>query len=432
MWLLIVVFRRTQVWLHQHIFKVGWLLSGELQVTTVVYYIVFLPGIILHELTLWLAAGVLNVSAEWAIRLPEEQSSGGLRLNFIKLSPRAGQRKYSLIASAPVVAGTLALWSIAAQIFDWRAIADYVSAGTWAGLIRALDSLTGTADAWLWFYLAFVIANTTFSSLPARLHKRRRLILLSLSPLFLLTAWGLADELNPAIARNMESFLASLAILALQVSVLNCAAIVALGLVEAGIERLTGKSATYRDGIMLTMTRAEAQALKRKERAARGSAKPAQTSGVESRALKSIYDLKLPIPGPPGREPISRHAVAMVDSPKTKPALATPSPKHGRRLTANPQQPAATRDRAAAKQQSPLPVTKPDHLPDTSGAAPFSRPFVQDGGGNDSERGWEEESIDSDAPFSRPFAAPTRSSQEDDGADGDSYSDDDETAEGDL
>ena len=73
---MLVLFRQIERWLHQHIFKVGWLLTNNFQTTTVLYYILFLPGILLHECSLWLAAGILNVRAERAIEFPAEQEIG--------------------------------------------------------------------------------------------------------------------------------------------------------------------------------------------------------------------------------------------------------------------------------------------------------------------------------------------------------------------
>ena len=120
--LLVLLFRQIERWLHQHIFKVGWLLTNDYQTTTILYYILFLPGILLHELALWLAAGLLNVRAERAIQFPEPQEIGELRLNFIRLATETGLIKRLVIAAAPFAAGLIALWAIGAQVFNWQAL----------------------------------------------------------------------------------------------------------------------------------------------------------------------------------------------------------------------------------------------------------------------------------------------------------------------
>src|SRR5215475_7197184 len=65
--------RRLEVWLHQHIFKVGWLVTNKYQTTTILYYAFFLPGILLNQLTIWTIAGFLNVRAAHSIAWPEKQ-----------------------------------------------------------------------------------------------------------------------------------------------------------------------------------------------------------------------------------------------------------------------------------------------------------------------------------------------------------------------
>ena len=62
-------------WLQQHVFKVGWLLTKNLQTTTILFYTLFLPGVILNQFVTWMAAGILNVRAERAIRGPKDKPS---------------------------------------------------------------------------------------------------------------------------------------------------------------------------------------------------------------------------------------------------------------------------------------------------------------------------------------------------------------------
>ncbi len=174
---LLALFRHSERWLHQHIFKVGWLLSNDYQATTLVYYILFLPGILLHELTLWLAAGILRVRAERALAFPQAQDIGELRLNFIRLSPQASPSKLRLIALMPLLAGLAALWLISEHVFAWSAALELAAAGTLDALAQAIAALTGVADFWLWFYLAFTIANTTFPAWPKPFSRRQKTFL---------------------------------------------------------------------------------------------------------------------------------------------------------------------------------------------------------------------------------------------------------------
>ncbi len=427
MGLLLVLFRRSERWLHQHIFKVGWLLCNSYQTTTILYYIFFLPGILLHELALWLAASLLNVRAERAIGFPAAQEIGELRLNFIRVSADAPSLRYGLVKLAPLIAGLVALWAISSQVFNWREVAAFALTGDIDDLALAISRLTRTADFWLWFYLAFTIANTMFPSLRRRQSKRRKTGWALAAGALALAAWRLAGEFDEAAARVVESLVGNLALVVLGTLGINLVALLALGGVEALIERVTGKSATFEDDKMIALSRAEAQA--RKQGRGRGRRRPGggREANAAAQTVASIYEFKLPIPGPPGREPVSRSAVSVINvkaEPREPPhpasAKATspgrPLPSAGESARSQP----AVKAPAVASSAKPVPREKPDPpavsrqppAPIQSSRAenaPFARPFVEGANRKD-----EEENTDAlprpgaDGQFQRPFAMKSR------------------------
>lgn len=428
---LLVLFRQTERWLHQHIFKVGWLLTNNFQTTTILYYILFLPGILLHELSLWLTAGILNVRAERAIAFPAEQEIGELRLNFIRISSRSGAIRYSLAKLAPVIAGLVCLWMIAARIFSWQDAAAVAASGSIDDLALALSRVTGTADFWLWFYLAFTVANTMFPALQWKLSAVQKTAVAAAPGALMLAAWWIGGQFEGPITQGIESLAGSLALVTLQMILINAAAVLVLGALETLIERVTGKSATFTAGKMIAMSRREAQERKAMQGRERRASRQEQQGKVSNVVIRSVYDLKLPIPGPPGREPVSRSAVAVVnlnetqkdqaprDEPRTKPTslpsqsssrLERPSPT--RRASAaidspstvsskGPTQPNEARQQAIA--------TGDGHKAADGENAPFSRPFANAGSSEDDD----DASVDgtgefaSDNYFPRPFALKT-------------------------
>ncbi len=363
--LLFVAFRRAERWLHQHIFKVGWLLTNNFQITTILYYSLFLPGIVLHELCVWLLAGLLRVRAERAISFPAAQEIGELRLNFIRLSPQAGRIRTFIISLAPLAAGIFALWLLAEGVFRWGTALAPLDVGGIDALARALQTVVRTADFWLWFYLAFVIANTMFPARPL-LQSRRHKAVAALALLLLARlAWTFDSAFSLAL-------LASLGVALLQVLVFNLLVVAALGTAESLIERVTGKSASFVDGKMIAMSREEARAWRAEQRRASSSGQPRP----KPKTFRTIYDFPLPIPGPPGREPVSRRAVTVVMQ--------------------------------SAPEAPPRPSTQPPSIDAirASEDVPFSRPFAPDDALIDDEN-WQDEADDvptSDAGFARPFA----------------------------
>ncbi len=397
----------------------------------------------MHELALWLAAGVLNVRAERSIRFPEQQEIGELRLNFVRLAEGTGRPKRLLIKLSPVAAGSAALWAIAVHIFQWEELLGVAAAGSIDGVVEALSSLMRTADVWLWFYLAFVIANTMFPTLSRRSDKREKVTVFVAGPLLALVFWRLGGAANPAVEVAIEGLMSSVGLVMAQVLFVTVLAVFALGIVEAAIERVSNRSVSFRDGKMMTMSRAEAKQLQLNRRHGSQRSQNAQPKPRPARSLASIYDIKLPIPGPPGREPVSRSAISVVnldDSAVDEAAdqiVASESEQNLKatkqmvlrspQLKVNPppapnlsQSRKTTKATSSPKMEIGRNYTEAEqtpadgHVDEERGAselAPFVRPFVsQDSGDNRHEDWYEDLEVEEAEPFARPFVMASRAS----------------------
>ena len=406
--LLVLLFRQIESWLHQHIFKVGWLLTNDVQITTVLYYIIFLPGIALHELTLWLAAGALRVRAEGALRFPEDRDISELRLSLIRLAPGASYAKLILISLSPLATGLAALWAISATLFPASEITALAMPGSIKELGAAIRSLTTTADFWLWLYIVFTIANRSFPALPVNLTTRWKSILFVALPALCFVLWRTSVVANPAIALGIEGLLRGLTLIIAQITLLNMGGVLALGAIEAVIKRFTSRSASFRDGRMITLEGGETAPAQAGRSQAR-SASAEESRARQAAAITSIYDMKLPIPGPPGREPVSRQAVAVVNLDRPDPELAArprPSlsiPQSADAADESAQEiPQQTHDESAGEPR--LPSANQDAV------APFARPFAEQEAPTGIVDDWDEDLDDSDdEPFARPFVMSTRS-----------------------
>ncbi len=379
-----------------------------MQITTVLYYIIFLPGIVLHELTLWLAAGLLRVRAEGALRFPEDRDISELRLSLIRLAPHTSFIKRFLISLSPLATGLMALWAISATLFPASEITALVRPGSIVELGAAIRSLTTTADFWLWLYIVFTIANRSFPALPLKLTSRWKSIPIVALPALCFVLWRTSVMANPGIALGIEGLLRGLTFIIVQITLLNLGCVLALGALEAVIERFTSRSATFREGRMITLESGEtAPALAGRSQARKTSAEDSRAR--QAVAITSIYDMKLPIPGPPGREPVSRQAVAVVnlDRPDPKldarptPSLSIPQPAHALDEKA-PEIPQQTHEESAGEPR--LPSANLDAV------APFARPFAGQAAPSSPVDDWDEADVDSaDEPFARPFVMSTRS-----------------------
>ena len=388
-----------------------------------------MPGILLHEITLWLAAGILRVRSERSIGFPAQQEIGELRLNFIRLSSDSGFLRFSLAKLAPIASGILCLWLIAAQVFNWQAVSAIAASGSIDDIARALGRLTTTADFWLWFYLAFTVANTMFPAPWRGFSGRRKGALTFAAGALTIVIWRIGGEYAPFIANVIERLLFSLALVLLQTVAINIVAVLVLGALEAAIERITGKSATFVDGTMITMSRKEAQARQTRQTRARSTASPGAGSKATARIFTSIYDMKLPIPGPPGREPVSRSAALIIDgseedsdrgpSAERTHQTGLPHKPDGDSTRSTPTIIGGAAAVSAEKTPEPGCAKKPERMKPRQPAAdsehaPFSRPFAIDEarehpGFSEPDRG---RAAAAGGQFARPFAMKTRSDGE--------------------
>jgi len=294
---LFALVRQMERWLHQHLFKVGWLLTHNFQTTTILYYTIFLPGVFIHELSLWLMAGALNVRADGQIKMPDAQEIGELRLNFVKLAPRIGALKRAVISTTPLVVGLLLIWWIAHNHLRLDDAVEIMRSGQLDALGQGLSLLWSASDFGLWAYIIFTISNTMFPSMPKDLQGCRSVWLGIGAALVLAFFIGIGYQLYAALAPILANLIFSLQLLMVVTIGVDLVVVAFLALAENTIERITGHSATFRRGKMIVMRREEVLAEQERER---DRHRPAASAGQRLKpaesGLNSIYELRFSVP----------------------------------------------------------------------------------------------------------------------------------------
>ena len=376
----------------------------------------------LRELTLWLTTGALNARAEGSLRFPEGQNISELRLSFIRVAPESGRIKLILTSLSPLASGLAALWAISAALFPVSGSMLPAPPGSVSDLGAAITSLTQTANFWLWLYIVFTIANCSFPALPVKLSAAEKVLPQLALLAICFGTWRAFNTANPAVALAIEGLLRGLALILAQVTLLNISCVLVLGALEAAIERIGSRSATFRDGRLITLDGDEPKTAA----TAPAPARPQPDTGsaaAQAAPAKSIYDLRLPIPGPPGREPISRQAVAVVNMMDMGRQPVADSVED-RRPTAPSKLPRAAEPRPSAIDEGA--PAKPMRISDDSGgesmstltdldhdsAAPFARPFAAQSSPAGAADDWLEAPDEVDGePFARPFVKSAGSDQ---------------------
>lgn len=350
--------RRLEVWLHQHIFKVGWLVTNQYQTTTILYYAFFLPGILLNQLTIWLVAGFLNVRAARSIAWPQKQEIGQLKLNFVQLSKNVDTFRLAIISTAPLLIGLISVYYIANNILGVPTFLATVEGGGDFG--NAVGKLTTAPDFWLWVYIAFTISNTMMPNFQ-NLRGWRIIIGFIVIAIIVLYAVGagsqvVTNNLSAPVISAVNSLSGVFAI----IIGLDIFMVAVLGTIEAIVERVTGDSATFEKGKMITMRRSEMLAQRAKALAA-PAPKAVKASAVPS-GPPSVYKLQFPIPGAPGKETVTRDEgiVITADPNLSLPASSQPAARSTPSVI-----PGAVTDKPSDSAES-----KPTISPTLPGAAP--------------------------------------------------------------
>ena len=316
-----MVLRQLERWLHQHLFKVGWLVTRSFQTTTILYYTFFLPGVFLHELSYWLSAGILNVQAKSSIQWPEPQEIAELDLSFVELAKNTPPAKLALITLAPIISGLLAVWLIANNILQFNSFFDTLATGKLTDVAGAVRDLASAPDFWLWIYLLFTISNTMIPRLGNLRGLRRVLIGIGIVVVLLFLIGAGSQIIFGTLAEPLTNAVNLLSATFFVIICIDLFFVIFLGTIEAIIERITGHSATFRRGKLIAMTREEAIEARRRQQ--QRETRALQSRSARQPTMLSIYDRQLAIPGAPGDEAVTQSETVIVE---TEQQLTLPQP----------------------------------------------------------------------------------------------------------
>jgi hypothetical protein len=139
-------------WLDAHIQRLAYLVSGSQAAAVWALFLLFVPGIFLHELSHLAVALALGVPTGRFVVWPTPGEDGGLRLGSVEVA-QSDLIRSSLIGVAPLAAGTAATGLIG-SLLGLEALSGALAGGRW----QALGALASSPAAWLWIYLVFVVA----------------------------------------------------------------------------------------------------------------------------------------------------------------------------------------------------------------------------------------------------------------------------------
>lgn len=154
------------VWLKREIngrlLHVGWLLFHHEQAAVLLYFLIMLPGVVIHEVSHLVVATVLGVRAG-GLSLRPQVRRDGLQLGSVQVA-RTDVVRESLIGLAPLIGGSLAVLLIAGLGFEIHLTSQSDIASRLADVVDNAGSLLYQPNAVLWLYLIFTISNAMLPS----------------------------------------------------------------------------------------------------------------------------------------------------------------------------------------------------------------------------------------------------------------------------
>lgn len=158
------------VWLNHRIFietnLLAFYITRSPQRAYILYFLLMLPGIFVHEGSHWLAARLLGLRPG-KFRVWPQAKGKHIRLGSVT-SRSGGIWMDSIVGVAPLLVGSLLIALIGQHVFSAGQIASALVQGNLPALWDGLRTALNQTDSPLWAYLLFTLANGMMPSAPDR------------------------------------------------------------------------------------------------------------------------------------------------------------------------------------------------------------------------------------------------------------------------
>jgi len=186
-------------------------LVDDPDVALIIYFVVVLPGVVIHELSHWLMAKLLGVRVSLPALGPVRKGrSRRVSLGSVRVS-KVDPVRASLIGMAPLLGGSAVILIIGNLVLGVGDFADAAVGQGLEGVLRALAQMAQVGDFWLWLYLIFAVSNAMLPSESDMAAVRPVLIFLGIVAAIVLVVTGVRG-ISPAVVDGVNAIAGYLAI----------------------------------------------------------------------------------------------------------------------------------------------------------------------------------------------------------------------------
>ena len=141
-------------------------LTRSQDMAMVIYFLIFMPGVFVHESAHWLMARLLGLKTGKFRVWPQRQGKY-IGMGSVQVSS-GGVIIDNLVGMAPLIAGTLLITLIGVGVFETDSLASALQQGRVGAVVQTAWQTLGQADGGLWAYLIFVVGNVMMPSASDR------------------------------------------------------------------------------------------------------------------------------------------------------------------------------------------------------------------------------------------------------------------------
>jgi len=161
--LLLVPLSYLQRFLQREIQAIFLLITRQPEISMALFSLMFLPGVLLHEVSHFLMAHLLGVRTGRFSIIPKKLEGGRIQLGYVETASSDFFRD-ALIGVAPLVTGGIFVAFAGVSRLGLNTVWESLAQGQTSSIGLALKSVVDKPDFWIWFYLIFAVSSTMMPS----------------------------------------------------------------------------------------------------------------------------------------------------------------------------------------------------------------------------------------------------------------------------